>query len=118
MSLVSLGSRLGRASRSAAASLVMLALVASAVPPPHGVDPHGAEHADNHGAPVDGAPALVATAPQHAGFEVLAVWTWISMAWSALRGQQEICQDCNLPVDRGCKCMCYSGGYDPSDPSC
>lgn len=133
MSLVSLGSRLGRASRSAAASLVLLALIASAVPPPHHADPHHAEHADEHGTPSPSAPALVRAAPQHAGLEVLAIWAWIDAAWSALRGGREICQDCSrqageahLPVDRGCQCMCYSGGEacpgprpgDPFDPSC
>ena len=30
----------------------------------------------------------------------------------------EICDDCNLDVDDGCKCVCYSGGYDPDDPAC
>ena len=35
-----------------------------------------------------------------------------------LAGPTEYCQDCNLPVDDGCKCVCYSGGYDPDDPAC
>lgn len=30
----------------------------------------------------------------------------------------DICDDCNYPVDDGCKCVCYSGGYDPDDPAC
>ena len=30
----------------------------------------------------------------------------------------DICDDCNHPVDDGCKCVCYSGGYDPNDPAC
>ena len=33
-------------------------------------------------------------------------------------GPTEYCMDCNLPVDDGCKCVCYSGGYDPDDPAC
>ena len=33
-------------------------------------------------------------------------------------GPAEICDDCNLPVDDGCRCVCYSGGYDPDDPAC
>jgi len=37
--------------------------------------------------------------------------------WEALVGD-DICGDCNLPVDDGCRCECYSGGYDPNDPAC
>ena len=33
-------------------------------------------------------------------------------------GPADICDDCNYPVDDGCKCVCYSGGYDPNDPAC
>ena len=33
-------------------------------------------------------------------------------------GPGEICGDCQLPPDDGCKCVCYSGGYDPTDPAC
>lgn len=36
----------------------------------------------------------------------------------ALSGPVEICDDCQLPVDDGCRCVCYSGGYDPTDPAC
>ena len=33
-------------------------------------------------------------------------------------GPADICDDCHYPVDDGCKCVCYSGGYDPNDPAC
>lgn len=41
----------------------------------------------------------------------------LALAFAQLTGG-EICQDCNLPPDDGCKCVCYSGGYDPDDPAC
>ena len=37
--------------------------------------------------------------------------------WDMLTGN-DICGDCGLDVDDGCKCVCYSGGYDPDDPAC
>ena len=39
-------------------------------------------------------------------------------ALQALAGPSDICDDCNYPADNGCKCVCYSGGYDPDDPAC
>ena len=41
----------------------------------------------------------------------------LALALAQLVGD-DICDDCNYPVDDGCKCVCYSGGYDPDDPAC
>ena len=90
--------------RSLAATLMLLAALAAAVPPPPGA------HDDRH--PIE----HVATVEASVGLTSL--WTWAIIAWQALAMPSDICDDCNYPVDDGCKCVCYSGGYDPDDPAC
>lgn len=82
---------------------MLLAALASAVPPP-------AHAGDDH------EPATVEF--QEASLGLTSLWTWIAVAWDAMTGGGDICDDCNYPVDDGCKCVCYSGGYDPDDPAC
>ena len=97
-----------RAARSCAVSLMALSMLASALPSGHApTDFHS--HSE---------PRPSTQTPRKAGFELQALWSVVVLAWTALRSQAEICQDCNLPVDNGCRCPCYSGGYDPSDPDC
>ena len=91
--------------RSVVATLLLLAALASAAPP--------TTHAD------DGHSDAPATVEVHrAGVGITSLWTWAVVAWNALTGVSDICDDCNYPVDDGCKCVCYSGGYDPDDPAC
>jgi len=52
------------------------------------------------------------------GGDVLgALAAFLTRLAAAARGAY-ICDDCNLPSDDGCRCVCYSGGYDPTDPAC
>ena len=64
-----------------------------------------------------GAPAspLLASAPPPSMFTTF--FLSLAFALAQITGG-EICDDCNLDVDDGCKCVCYSGGYDPDDPAC
>lgn len=105
MTFVSLSAR---TARSCTVSLMALSMLASTLPSGHAAaGPH------SHSEPQPSTQGV-----HEAGFELQALWSVVVHAWTALRSQAEICQDCNLPVDSGCRCMCYSGGYDPSDPDC
>lgn len=101
----SVGTRLTGAAHRLAATLMLLALIGSALGgerPVHD-DPHEAH----------------AVAHQEASFVhgLHALYALALIGWQALAGD-DICGDCNLPADDGCRCVCYSGGYDPDDPAC
>ena len=97
----------------AAHTLMLLALVGAALGPafPAHQEGDGHEH------------AAVQTHEASLGGGLVALWALASarmhalQGWNALRAS-DICDDCNLDVDDGCRCECYSGGYDPADPAC
>lgn len=98
-----------------AASLMLLAAIGTALP-------SAAAHHDDHG-PAEHQHEAPPVQPHQAGFGagLVALWshaqTLAHDAWSALRGPER-CSDCNLTVGDGCRCECYSGGYNPDDPAC
>jgi hypothetical protein len=87
-------------------------------------------HGDRHEAPVESSDHVdVQEASVATG--LFSLWALAVSGWQAMTGG-DICDDCsrqagaaNLPVDDGCKCVCYSGGNrqvgeanDPDDPAC
>ncbi len=104
------GTRLVGTARALAATLMLLAMIGSAV---GGALPL---HVDRHEAPVESSGHVdVQRASVATG--LFSLWALAVSGWQAMTGG-DICDDCNLPVDDGCKCVCYSGGYDPDDPAC
>lgn len=102
----------GAAVRSAAHTLMLLALVGTALGPAlpqHHEDGSHAETVEVHQAGL--------------GSGLFTLWALASArvralsGWNPLRAP-ETCRDCNLDVDDGCRCVCYSGGFDPDDPAC
>ena len=98
--------------RTVARTLMLLALVGTAL------GPALPQHHEDHG--------HVGTVEVHQaslGSGLFSLWALASARIHALQGWNalaapEKCQDCNLDVDNGCRCVCYSGGFDPDDPAC
>lgn len=108
------GTRWIGAAQRVAATMMLLAMMGSIVSgalPAH-VDGDG--HA--HEAPVQSADH-VDIQESNLVSGIYALYTLAVSGWHALAGD-DICGDCGLDVDDGCKCVCYSGGYDPDDPAC
>lgn len=97
--------------RALAATLMLLALLGSVVDalPLHA-------DADDHEELIEST-GHVEVQEANAAAGLFALWTLVVAGWDAI-AVGDICDDCNLPVDDGCKCVCYSGGYDPDDPAC
>ena len=91
--------------RSMAHTLMLLALVGTALGP--ALPQH---HDDGHAESVEVHEASL-------GSGLVALWALAVQGWHTLAAP-ELCDDCNLDVDDGCRCVCYSGGYDPDDPAC
>ena len=97
-------------------------LAAGALSPADVPTPPPAEHVEgdghsDHPAPSPAAPAVTLGEAQHAGlggglFDRLA--TFFGELAVILRGSY-ICDDCNLPSDDGCQCVCWSGNPRPGD---
>ena len=104
------GTRLVETARGLAATLMLLAMLGSVVGGALPVHTDGHDASAETSAHVDVQEANVATG-------LFSLWALAVSGWNALTGS-DICDDCNLPVDDGCKCVCYSGGYDPDDPAC
>jgi hypothetical protein len=100
--------------RVAATFMVLAALVMLFPPAASEPGDHGAIHHEHDAPPLQPHQAGLATG-------LLALWSHAQAlahdAWSALRAPER-CSDCNLIVGTGCRCDCYSGGYDPRDPAC
>ena len=112
------GTRLVGTARALAATLMLLAMLGSVVGGALPVHTDGHDALAETSAHVDVQEADVATG-------LFSLWALAVSGWNALAGD-DICGDCNLPADDGCKCVCTSGGGacpglrsgDPDDPAC
>ena len=94
-------------------TLMLLALVGTALSP--ALPQH---HDDGHAETVEVHEASL-------GSGLVALWALAVQGWHALAAP-ELCDDCNLDVDDGCRCVYYSGdgacpgprSGDPDDPAC
>ena len=112
------GTRLVETAQRMAATLMLLAMLGSVVGGALPVHTDGHDASAETSAHVDVQEANVATG-------LFSLWALAVSGWNALAGD-DICGDCNLPADDGCKCVCTSGGGacpglrsgDPDDPAC
>ena len=104
------GTRLVETTHRMAATLMLLAMLGSVVGGALPARTDGHDASAETSAHLDVQEANVATG-------LFSLWALAVSGWNALAGD-DICGDCNLPADDGCKCVCYSGGYDPDDPAC